>query len=290
MSLEELLLAQAGVLSRTQALACGVAARTITRRVATGAWASIHPGVYLVGGHRLTDEARVRAAWLWGGGRSTVSGPSAAFWHGMLGHRGFRIDLTMPRASHRRRPHGVFLRRRDLETEDRVTVRGVVVTGRALSVLETAPVVANGAQFLDRALQKHIGFPELHEAYCRAVGSRGMGPAGAMLVACADRADSAAERLMLRLLTGAGFSGFERAHPFGPFTVDVAFPVSRVAIEVDGWAWHVDAERFATDRRKGNALVGAGWTVLRFTWANLTEGPGEIVRAVRAALARAAAA
>ncbi|RZT86753.1 very-short-patch-repair endonuclease [Pseudonocardia sediminis] len=286
MSLEELLLAQAGVLTRTQALAHGVAARTITRRGSSGAWSSIHPGVYLVGGHRFTDEARVRAAWLWGGGRSTVSGPSAAFWHGVLGRRGFRIDLTMPRASHRRRPPGVFLRRRDLEPEE----RGVVVTGRALSVLETAPVVANGAQFLDRALQRHISFTELHEAYCRAAGSRGMGPAGVMLVACADRADSAAERLMLRLLTGAGFSGFERAHPFGPFTVDVAFPASRVAIEVDGWAWHVDSERFATDRRKGNALVGAGWTVLRFTWANLAEEPGEIVRTVRAALAHATAA
>ncbi|MDN5914063.1 MAG: type IV toxin-antitoxin system AbiEi family antitoxin domain-containing protein [Pseudonocardia sp.] len=216
MSLEELLLAQAGVLSRSQALAHGMSARTVTRRVASGAWWPIHPGVYLLSGHRLTDEARVRAAWLWGVERSTVSGPAAAYWHGMLGNRGFRPDLTMPRATHRQRPPGVFVRRRDLDPEDRTVVRGLVVTGRALSVLETAPVVSRGAQFLDRALQRHIGFTELHEAYCRAAGSRGMGPAGVMLVACADRADSAAERLMVRLLTGAGFRGFVRAHPFDP--------------------------------------------------------------------------
>ncbi|MBW0103047.1 type IV toxin-antitoxin system AbiEi family antitoxin domain-containing protein, partial [Pseudonocardia sp. KRD291] len=135
MSLEELLLAQAGVLSRGQALAHGVSARTVTRRVATGAWWPVHPGVYLVAGHRLTDEARVRAAWLWGGQRSTVSGPAAAFWHGMLGNRGFRLDLTMPRATHRQRPPGVFVRRRDLDPLDRATVRGLVVTGPALSVL-----------------------------------------------------------------------------------------------------------------------------------------------------------
>lgn len=287
MSLEDLLSTQAGVLSRRQAIAHGVPARTITRRVSTGVWRALHPGVYLVGGHRLTDEARVRAGWLWGGECSTVSGPAAAFWHGMLGNRGFRIDLTMPRASHRRRRPGVFVRRRDLDPADRTTVRGVTVTGPALSVLETAPVVWRGAQFLDRALQQHIGFPELHEAYCRAAGCRGMGPAGVMLVACADRADSAAERLMLGLLTGAGFGGFSRAHPFGRFTIDVAFPSDRVAIEVDGWAWHVDAERFAADRRKGNALVGAGWTLLRFTWADLTERPGEVVQEIRAALAEA---
>ncbi|MBW0106513.1 endonuclease domain-containing protein, partial [Pseudonocardia sp. KRD291] len=94
----------------------------------------------------------------------------------------------------------------------------------------------------------------------------------------------------LRLLTAAGFDGFVRAHPFGPFTVDVAFPATRVAIEVDGWAWHVDTERFATDRRKGNALVGAGWSLLRFTWADLTERPGEVVGQIRAALAGASAA
>lgn len=287
MPLEDLLLAQAGVLGRAQALAHGVSERTVSRRLASGAWWPVFPGVYLVAGHRLTDEARVRAAWLWGGARSTVSGPAAAFWHGMLGDRGFRLDLTLPRVAHRRRPPGLFVRRRDLDPIDRTVVRGVTVTGRALTVLETAPVVSRPAQFLDRALQRHIGFPELHEAYCRAAGCRGMGPAGVLLVACADRADSAAERLIMRLLTRAGVTGFVRAHPFGEFTVDVAFPAHRVAIEVDGWAWHADAERFRADRRKGNALVGAGWTLLRFTWADLTERPGEVVLEVRRAVAGA---
>jgi very-short-patch-repair endonuclease len=56
------------------------------------------------------------------------------------------------------------------------------------------------------------------------------------------------------------------------------------AVEVDGWAWHVDADRFRNDRRKGNALVRAGWVVLRFTWHDLTTRPAECIAEIRAAL------
>jgi hypothetical protein len=63
-------------------------------------------------------------------------------------------------------------------------------------------------------------------------------------VATADRADSAAERLIVKLLRGAGITGWERGVPFGPWTIDLAFPDAKVAVEVDGWAWHVDVDRF----------------------------------------------
>jgi very-short-patch-repair endonuclease len=57
---------------------------------------------------------------------------------------------------------------------------------------------------------------------------------------------------------------------------------------VDGWAWHVDVDRFRTDRRKGNAPTRAGWTLLRFTWHDLTSRPAEVVAEIRYALERAA--
>ena len=64
-----------------------------------------------------------------------------------------------------------------------------------------------------------------------------------------------------------------------------AAPARRIAIEVDGWAWHVDVERFQADRRRQNALVNAGWTVLRFTWHDLTADPERVIAQIRAALA-----
>lgn len=285
MTLDELLVRQGGVLSRSQALDCGMSARTVARRVSSGTWRVLFPGVYRVAGHRPSHESRVRAASLWGGPPATVSGPAAAFWHGMLDAAPGIVGLTVPRDRHRRPRPGVVLHRRDLADDDRRTVRGVAVTAPAVAVLETAPAL--GARFLDRALQRHVPFADLHAAYCRRLGARGQGPVTPLLVACADRADSAAERLVVRLLRDGGLTGWTRALPFGPWTVDVAFPAERLAIEVDGWAWHVDEERFLADRRKGNALVGAGWTVLRFTWADLTEDPAgsldRICREVRRA-------
>ena len=90
-------------------------------------------------------------------------------------------------------------------------------------LLEAVLVVGRGLD-LDRALQRHVGFAELHAACCRHMGARG----------------------------------------------------------------HVDAERFAADRRKGNALGTAGWVLLRFTWADLTGAPELVVRRVREVLAAAA--
>ena len=75
-------------------------------------------------------------------------------------------------------------------------------------------------------------------------------------------------------------------HPFGAYLVDIAFPRRRVAVEIDGWAWHMDVDRFRADRHKGNALVRAGWGLLRFTWHDLTNRPDYVIAEVRAALDR----
>ena len=70
--------------------------------------------------------------------------------------------------------------------------------------------------------------------------------------------------------------------------VDLALPDLRIAIEHDGRAVHDRADAFVTDRRRQNALVGAGWTVLRFTAADLRWGAAPAVAQVLA-IVRAAA-
>ena len=82
---------------------------------------------------------------------------------------------------------------------------------------------------------------------------------------------------------------FRRQHPVGPFILDFYCHEARLAVEVDGWAWQMDVERFRADRHKGNALVRARWTLLRFTWHDLTHRPDYVVAEIRAALLAAAA-
>lgn len=97
------------------------------------------------------------------------------------------------------------------------------------------------------------------------------------MTATADGAASVAEPLCARILRGAGIAGWRANHPVlldGLWRrIDIVFTVERIAVEVDGWAFHHRPERFVDDRRRQNSLVGAGWLVLRFTWADLTERP-----------------
>ncbi len=69
--------------------------------------------------------------------------------------------------------------------------------------------------------------------------------------------------------------GFVPGLGFRRWQIDIAFPVRRLAVEVDGW-----------DRAKQNALVIAGWTVLRFTWHDIRDRPADTVARIVAALRR----
>src|SRR5580765_2218127 len=287
MSLPDLLARQAGVLTVGQAVGCGLSAATVHHRARIGEWRRLYPRVYLVGGHRLSDEARVRAAWLWAGGRpAAVTGPAAAYWHGMLDAAPEIVEVTVGRHRNAGPQQGIRLRRRDLANADLVGIRGLWLADRPLAALETAVALKDGSTFLDRALQRHVRLPAVYRAYCRNLGSVGSPTAARLLSTAADGAESAAERLLVELLRTAGITGWTLAFPFGPYTIDLAFRAARLAVEVDGWAWHVDAGRFRNDRRKGNAITQAGWSLLRFTWHDLNGEPARVIADIRRALAQ----
>ncbi len=279
MDLHFLLDRQAGVITTAQAVTAGVSARTVRRRRRSGEWEVLHPGVHLVRGHRLTAEARIRAAWLWAGGeRATVTGPAAAHWHRMLDRAPRDVEITVPRATHLRSRPGIALRRRDLTDRDRVEQDRLWVADKPLAALATT--LTAGSVFLDRALQRHVTLAALRRTHHRHLGEHGSPELGRLPAAAADGGESAAERLLVRLLREAGVTGWVLGHPFGPYRIDVAFPAQRVAVEVDGWAFHSDVARFQADRRKGNAITRDRWDLLRYTWHDLDGRPAECVREI----------
>ena len=147
---------------------------------------------------------------------------------------------------------------------------------------------ADGPALLDRALQTRVSLSDLRLAHYRNLGMHGSTSAGHLLRAAADGSAAASERRFIALLKGAGIRGWRVNYPWNPAndktTVDIAFVTERLAIEIDGWAWHHSPDRFQRDRAKQIQLVGAGWTVLRFTWFDLTNRPDDVIRQVRAAL------
>jgi very-short-patch-repair endonuclease len=265
-------------------------ARQIDRRQATRRWLPIHPRVYLAADRELTHVGRVRAAALWLGEPVTLSGIAAAWWHGLWPDPPSIVELTVPESRCPGARPGIKVRRRDLSEVDRVGTRDLWVTAMPLTALEAAVALGEqGSELLDRALQGRVRFDALHRAHCRNLGRRGVVAAGRLLVAATDRAASAAERKLIALLRGAGIAGWRQHYRVGGYELDFAFPDHWVAVEVDGWAWHKDARAFQNDRQRQNSLVLAGWTVLRFTWRDLTERPGTVVAEIRAALTARAA-
>ena len=287
MLIEGVLRRQAGVISRDQALAEGLSPAAISRLLSTGRWEQLHRGVYLAADRDYTDRASLHAAALRCGPRATISGIAAAWWHELWPRLPGVVEVTVPQERRiRTAAPEIRLRRRDLANIDRVDLGGLPVTALPLTVLEAAVALgAEGSRLLDGALQRRVRFETVCRAHHRNLGRRGSAAASRLLAAAADRAASRAERIMAGLLRDAGLTGWVRGHWFGGYELDFAFERQRIAIEVDGWAWHWDVDRFGGDRRRQNALELAGWTVLRFTWHDLTQRPDAVVAEVRAALA-----
>jgi very-short-patch-repair endonuclease len=66
--------------------------------------------------------------------------------------------------------------------------------------------------------------------------------------------------------------------------VDLAWPAAKVLVEFDGNV-HRERRVFVSDVRRQNGLVLAGWTVLRFTSADVVGRPEWVIATICAALA-----
>lgn len=282
---------QGGVIARRQALGTGMTTGRVRTKLDTARWATVHPSVYRSAEHPFSCVSRVTAAALWAGANGYLYGHAAAWWWGLTPIEPGRIAVVIPPRENRRGRIGIEVIRRPLPSADRAWYRSTQVTGVALSALAGSVALGpGGGAVLDRALQTKVSLPQVRAAYYRNLGTRGSKDAGELLRAAANRSAAVSERIFVKLLREGGIHGWRVNHPWEPAsrsTIDVAFVAERLAIEIDGWAWHHTPDRFQRDRTKQNQLTAAGWTVLRFTWFDLTERPREVVRAVRDAVRRA---
>jgi hypothetical protein len=73
--------------------------------------------------------------------------------------------------------------------------------------------------------------------------------------------------------------------PFGPVRLDAAWPEVKLAVELDGAAFHGSPAARERDLRRDAALAALGWVVLRFSYRRLMREPeacrAEILAAYR---------
>jgi very-short-patch-repair endonuclease len=61
--------------------------------------------------------------------------------------------------------------------------------------------------------------------------------------------------------------------PLPPWSIDIAFPVHKLAVEADGTYWHGLANVKEKDKRKDKDLAQRGWIILHFTEDEINTSP-----------------
>lgn len=283
---------QDGLVTRAQARAAGLSDRQIAGLLNRRELVRTLPTVFRDPSVALTPRARIRAAWLWGGERSVIGGASAAFLWRQISEPPTAVTLVIDPSRRLRSRKGLIVVRRKVLLHDVLNVEGIRVLDESSAMVDLLLEQGLGATAaLDRQLQRRrMTLHELQRSVDRLKGQRGTRGALLALAGATDGAEAESERRCVALLRAHGLTGWVcnatvRVSGERQVRPDFAFLAEKVAIEIDGWAWHSDPERFKSDRERQNALLLDGWLVLRFTWHDIVHEPERVVREVRAALA-----
>ncbi|MGW6032813.1 type IV toxin-antitoxin system AbiEi family antitoxin domain-containing protein [Gordonia terrae] len=281
--LRRIALAHDGVVTAADARASGLDRTAVARRVAAGAWSREARGVYTLADHPVTARTRVRLAVLRAGPHAVLSGVASVWWQGLADAPPRTVTISVPRGHHRHDLRGVHLRYRCLDDADVLVRSGLRVTALPLAVLEAS--LEDSISVVDNALlRRRVSMRQLRDATARRTGSPDAPGFRRVLDALGSGARSEAERVAVSLLEEAAIGGWIANHPTDGYTADFAFPGRHLIVEIDGFAHHRDADAFQYDRKRRNDLLAAGWTVLNFTWADLTERSDDVAARIRNAL------
>lgn len=271
-AIERFLADHDGIITTAQARTLGLSQRQIHYRIKSGRWQAMSRGVHLSAQHHLTEPARVRLAVAAHG--AVADRTAAAFWHGLIDELPPVVTVSAPRNAHAKTssPVSVSVMRRTFPAEDVEELRGISVTRRPLTVLTAAQEVDDGAALIDRALQKgEVTTESLTASLKRNSGAHGMGVARELLDVLASDSESAAERAFVELLQLHQITGWVQQYRLGNRRLDFAWPAKRVAVEINGWAFHRSHSRFQADGDKAATLAAIGWLLLPFSWQAIND-------------------
>ena len=273
-------------------------ARSITRWMASGQLVRLHPGWVTV--PQLADDWTVRAHAATGYAGGPLSHMSALAVHRIVDTEVTRLQVTVPSDRRVRSSRWLQVHRSRIAVEV-IRARGLPATSVARSLIDTW-----GEAHSARAMRGYDGVAR--EAVLRATRGRrvtvpeliahmnarpelpGRGQLSELLGLVAGGCESELEIYGVRhVLAVPGLPPCEQQYrmalPSGPIRLDAAWPEVKLAVELDGAAFHGSAEARERDLRRDAALAALGWVVLRFSYRRLMREPAacraEILAAYR---------
>lgn len=281
-----------GVLTLEEARRLGISEGVVAGLVRRGRLERRHAGVYV---ERPPREAPFRveaaAALAAAGPHGALSHRSAAWGWGLLSTTPARPELLVPYGSgsgfkdvivHRSRP--------PFRSQSKDGLRLTEPARTVLDIAATSPNLLTAV--VDKAVAERIVRLTDLELVAKAVRNASSRGAPALRRHLAARgyvgapAPSVLESHMARLFVQWNLPRPEVelvAGESGEYRLDFAYPKIRLAIEVDGYAWHWDPDRMAADLARRNRLINQGWRILTFTWKQVLEHPDEVIAEILAA-------
>lgn len=281
----ELAQRQFGAIARRQLLRCGFTPTRIRGWVRSGRLHPRYPGVYAFGRAGLGIEGGLSAGLLFAGHGAALGGVTALWWLGLLERRPRLIHVDAPggKAS----LEDVLIRHP--AKVSRIEVRGLPVVPLPQALLAATKDLrpATLRLVLARAEFRHL--LDLGEL-ARALG-RGR-PGSVVLRAALDThlpqlalCESPLEVDFVLLCERFRVELPEPQQRIGRWRPDMLWREQRLIVELDGEDAHTTPAQIAADERRESALRRLGYTVVRFTWADVHHDAEAVARRIRRLLA-----
>lgn len=221
---------------------------------------------------------------------TVFAGATAAWLHGLDLEPTNPVEIALPTSSRIRSRAGLVVLRSDIPSNEVVSVRGLRATALPLTLtglcLQRPAVEALVA--IDMAIRKRLTDSRALAQYAqKMLGRRGAARLHSLALLAAP-AESPMESRLRWLLIQAGLPRPEVQSDLRDNSAkfvgraDLYYPAARLVLEYDGVNHR---ERLIDDNRRQNALVNAGYRLLRFTAADIHNRADVVIAQVRAALA-----
>lgn len=273
----------------------GMNRRQARRRIVTGRWRELHPGVYVVAGIPESFDMRATAA--------LASHRAAVLSHCSAGRvLGIRdsddLVLSVPIGA-RHLVAGAIVHQTSLPSRHVTRRHGFVVTTIERTLVDLAVVLSQTE--LERCVEDQLvarvtTVSRLEDTFAE-VGGRGRGGSGRMRSALTrldgdPPTESELEAMFWRLLERNSLPLPQRQVelewlPHGRGRVDFWYQTHSLVVELDGRRFHERSAAFETDRRRDQQALIAGVRTVRFTHRQLTAETLSVVAVMRQLLSGA---